>query len=113
MPRSVPRVSTDRKLEAAAIWTSHGLADSGTTTLAYYLVGESGEANPLVAALMAVHVGAAAVAILASTAAVAVVYAYAADWLELPSWFAFVVSVGGVLVAVGNLAAVYLALGWI
>lgn len=110
MLRRLRRVSMERKLEAAAIWSSHGLADASTTTLAYFLVGESGEANPLVAALLAIHVGAAAAAILAVTAAVTLVYVVAADVLELPSAYAFVVSAVGVLVAVGNLAAVYLSL---
>lgn len=109
MLRRLRRASLDRKLEAAAIWTSHGLADASTTALAYFLVGGSGEANPVVAALLAVHVGVAAAVILGVTAVVTLVYVVAADVFEVPSSYAFIVSLVGVLVAVGNLAAVFLS----
>lgn len=97
-------------LEALAIFASHGLADTGTTILAYLLVGASAEANPLVASLLTIHPGVAAAFMLGMAGLAAAGYAVVANLLELSGWYALAMSFVGVLVATGNLLVAALAL---
>lgn len=98
--------SPSRRLEAAAILSSHGLADTSTTALAFLAVGTGPEANPIVATLLETHPLLAVLVMFAVPVFATAVYVVAAEALDLAPWYAIGVSSVGVLVALNNLRVV-------
>lgn len=101
-------VSPTRFLEAAAIFSSHGLADAASTVLAVMFLGVGVEANPVMAVLLEMHVFGAAGIMLSVVAVSAAGYVAVAEALDLSSWYALTVSAVGVLIAALNVLAVVL-----
>jgi hypothetical protein len=97
----------DRRGEAAAIFTSHGVLDATTTVLAARVVGLDAEANPVVRELLAVGEVATVLGMCACVAVAALAWPIAADALETPEWVGLSVATIGAVVAAVNLVVVF------
>ena len=100
-------MSRDRRGEATAIFTSHGILDAGTTVLAARAVGPNAEANPVVRELLALGDLATVVGICACVAVAAAAWPTAADAVDAPAWIGFGLATIGALVAAVNLVVVF------
>lgn len=97
----------DRRGEAAAIFTSHGVLDATTTVLAARAVGSDTEANPIVRELLAAGELATIVGICACVAVAAAAWPIAADAVDAPGWVGFGIATIGAVVAAVNLVVVF------
>jgi hypothetical protein len=97
----------DRRGEAAAIFTSHGVLDATTTVLAARVVGLDAEANPVVRELLAVGEVATVLGMCACVAVAALAWPIAADALETPEWVGLGIATIGAVVAAVNLVVVF------
>ena len=97
----------DRRGEAAAIFTSHGVLDATTTVLAARAVGSGTEANPIVRELLAAGELATIVGICACVAVAAAAWPIAADAVDAPGWVGFGIATTGAVVAAMNLVVVF------
>ena len=100
-------MSRDRRGEATAIFTSHGVLDGITTVLAARAVGPNAEANPIVRELLALGDLATVVGICACVAVAAAAWPTAADAVDAPAWIGFGLATIGTLVAAVNLVVVF------
>lgn len=101
---------SERELEAVAIFGTHGVADALTTALAASVLGVGSEANPLMRSLLQAGFGWAVGSMLMAVGVVAIAWPTAADAVGAPRWVAAVLVGVGLVVALGNLAAV--VVGW-
>jgi hypothetical protein len=97
----------DRRGEAAAIFTTHGVLDATTTVLAARVVGLDAEANPVVRELLAVGEVATVLGMCACVAVAALAWPIAADALETPAWVGLGIATIGAVVAAVNLVVVF------
>lgn len=104
-------MNRERELEAVAIFGSHGIADGATTALAALVIGTAAEANPLVRSLLEVGVGLAVGSMLLLAGLAALAWPTAAEAVGAPRWVAPAIAAVGLVVAIGNLAAVVFV-GW-
>ena len=100
-------MTRDRRGEVAAIFTSHGVFDAGTTILAARAAGLDAEANPVVRELLAVGELPTALVMLAAVAACCLAWPTAADAVDAPEWFGLGVGAIGAAVAAVNLVVVF------
>lgn len=98
----------NRRLEASAIFWTHGPADAITTIAASRAVGIYAEANPIVGELLAVGEIAAVVGMVACVAVAAAAWPTAADAIDAPPAAAGIITTIGMIVAAGNLAVIAL-----
>jgi len=97
----------DRRGEAAAIFTSHGVLDATTTVFAARAVGVETETNPIVKELLAAGEIATILGICACVAVAAAAWPVAADAVDAPGWVGFGIATVGAVVAAVNLVVVF------
>lgn len=97
---------SDRRLEAAGIFWTHGPADAITTIAASRVVGRHYEANPLVAHLLEIGELPAGIGIIACVAVAAAAWPIAADAIDAPPAAAGIITTIGMIVAATNLMVI-------
>jgi len=100
-------MTRDRRGEAVAIFTSHGVLDAATTVLAARTVGVETEANPVVRELLAAGEIATILGICACVAVAAAAWPVAADAVDAPGWVGLGIATIGAAVAAVNLVVVF------
>ena len=99
-------MSSDRRGEAAAIFTTHGALDTVTTIGAARVAGVEAEANPIVRGLLELGELPTALIMLAAVTVCCLAWPTAADALDVSPWVGFGVALIGAVVAAVNLVVI-------
>lgn len=97
---------SDRRLEAAGIWWTHGPADAATTIAASRAAGINAEANPIVAQLLETGATTTAITMIVCVAVAASLWPIAADAIDAPPAVAGAITTIGMIVAATNLMVI-------